>query len=112
MFLLDDIVCSPFNSLLYVFRELHRAVQQDAVNEAEAIRAVMSELYMLLETGQITEEEADAQEKELLDRLDEIETRRQNSEEDSEDEDAEEETEATDDIKAEESPPTMDEIIS
>lgn len=108
MFLLDDILCSPFNSLLYIFRELHQAVQQDSVNEAEAIRAEMSELYMLLETGQITENEADAREKELLDRLDEVETRRQNSEEDDENEDAEEETK---DTEAENPPPPMDEMI-
>jgi gas vesicle protein GvpG len=93
MFLIDDILCSPFSSLLYIFRELHQAVQQDAVTEAEAIRTALSELYMLLETAQISEAEADALEKELLDRLEELETRGRNKEEDDVQEDMEEETE-------------------
>lgn len=37
--------------------------------ESEAITASLSELYVKLETGQITEEQFDAQEKALLDRL-------------------------------------------
>jgi hypothetical protein len=85
MFLIDDILLSPITGLLLVFRELRQAVQKDATNEAEAIRAELTELYLLLETAQITEAEADAREKELLDCLEEIETRGRNSEADEED---------------------------
>jgi hypothetical protein len=77
MFLIDDILLAPVKGLLYVFREIHNAVEQDSGSEAESIRAGMSELYMLLETGQITEAEADVREKELLDRLDAVEARGQ-----------------------------------
>jgi len=84
MFLLDDILLSPVTGLLHIFRELHQAVQQDATNEAEALRTALSELYMLLETGQISEAEADAREQELLDRLEEVESRGAPSEEDDE----------------------------
>jgi hypothetical protein len=100
MFLIDDVLFSPVTGLLHIFRELHQVVQQDAVNEAAAIRAELSELYMLLETSQITEAEADAQEKELLDRLEEIETRGSNSDEDEDDDEEPEDEEPTDESDA------------
>jgi len=72
MFLVDDILLSPAKGLLWVFREIHDAAQQELAGESEAITAALSELYMRLETGQITEQEFDAQEKALLDRLDHL----------------------------------------
>ena len=72
MFLVDDILLSPMKGILWVFREIHDAAQQELAGESEAITAALSELYMRLETGQITEEEFDAQEKALLDRLDRL----------------------------------------
>ncbi len=70
MLLVDDILASPFRGLLWIFRELHNAVQQEAVNEAENITQQLSELYMMLETGKISEAEFDASEAVLLDRFD------------------------------------------
>ena len=55
-----------------MFREIHDAAQQEMAGESEAITASLSELYMRLETEQITEAEFDAQEKVLLDRLDRL----------------------------------------
>ena len=72
MFLIDDILLSPAKGLLWVFREIHDAAQQELAGESEAITAALSELYMRLETGQITETEFDAQETALLDRLDRL----------------------------------------
>jgi hypothetical protein len=74
MFLVDDILLSPAKGLLWVFREIHDAAQQELAGESEAITASLSELYMRLETEQITEAEFDAQEKVLLDRLDRLQT--------------------------------------
>lgn len=72
MFLIDDLLLSPFKSIFWVFQEIHDAAQQELEGEKEAITATLSELYMRLETGQITEAEFDAQEKVLLDRLDRL----------------------------------------
>jgi hypothetical protein len=72
MFLIDDILLSPAKGLLWVFREIHDAAQQELAGESENITAALSELYMRLETGQITETEFDAQETTLLDRLDHL----------------------------------------
>jgi hypothetical protein len=72
MFIVDDLLLSPIKGIFWVFREIHDAAQQEMAGESEAITAALSELYMRLETGQITEAEFDAQEKVLLDRLDRL----------------------------------------
>ena len=72
MLIIDDILLSPVRGILWIFREMHNAARKEIENEAESITAELSELYMMLETGKITESEFDTREKELLDRLDEI----------------------------------------
>ena len=84
MLILDDILLFPIKGIFWIFRELHKAAQQELASEAEAITDELSELYMMLETGQITEDEFDSREKELLDRLDEIQERGTLIEEDRE----------------------------
>jgi hypothetical protein len=75
MFLIDDILMSPVNGLIWVMEEIRNAVEADRAHESEAIMARLSELYILLETGQTTEEAFDAEEKTLLDRLDVLKAR-------------------------------------
>jgi hypothetical protein len=72
MFILDDLLLSP---LLWIFKEINEAVQQEQAGEAEAVTRSLSELYMKLDTGAITEEEFVAAETQLLDRLDAIRER-------------------------------------
>jgi Gas vesicle protein G len=72
MFLIDDLMLAPVKGVLWVFREIHDAAEQELASESEAITAALSELYMRLEAGGITEAEFDAQEKVLLDRLDRL----------------------------------------
>jgi len=84
MLIIDDILMFPIKSILWMFREIHNAAQQELATEAETITAELGELYMMLETGRITEDEFDSQEKELLDRLDEIQERGSLVEEDRE----------------------------
>jgi hypothetical protein len=81
MFLVDDLLLSPIKGVLWVFQEIHDAAQQELAKEREAITAALSELYLKLETGQITEAEFDAQEKVLLDRLDRRQAETETSEE-------------------------------
>ena len=70
MFLVDDVIFFPVRSLVWIFREIHRVAEKDMAGEPAAITAKLGELYMMLETGQMTEAEFDAAEKVLLDRLD------------------------------------------
>ncbi len=84
MFIVDDILLFPARSILWIFRELYNATQEEITNEAEALTTQLSGLYMALETGRMTEAEFDQREKELLDRLDAIEARGTLSEDDGE----------------------------
>ena len=84
MLIIDDILLSPVHGILWIFRELYNTVQQELVNEGEAITNELSELYMMLETEKISEAEFDVREKELLDRLDEIQERGTTIEDDDE----------------------------
>ena len=69
MFLLDKLLTTP---LLWIAREINEAVQKEKIGESEAITRSLSELYMRLETGEITEQEFEVEESRLLDRLDAI----------------------------------------
>lgn len=73
MLLVDDILAFPVTGVLWVFREVCKAAQQELDNEADAITVELRELYLMLEGGKITEQEFEAREKTLLDRLDRIE---------------------------------------
>ena len=75
MFIVDDILTAPFKGIYWIFKEIHNAALEDQAGEADRITAQLSELYMMLETGKMTEAEFDAEEKPLLDRLDAINER-------------------------------------
>ena len=69
MFLLDTILLSPIHLTVWAARKIQTALAEEEAQEAGQITARLSELYMMLETGRISEAEFDAQEKELLDRM-------------------------------------------
>jgi hypothetical protein len=71
-FLIDDILTSPARGLMFIFKSVHEAVEADAVDERESLKAELNDLYMLLELGEITDDEFDEREEEILDRLDEL----------------------------------------
>ncbi len=105
MLILDNLLLSP---LLWIFREINESVQKEQAGEAEAVTRSLSELYMKLDTGAITEEEFDAAEAVLLDRLDAIQERDQGvaaegeegdeAEDEDDDEEEEEEEEEEDEV--------------
>jgi hypothetical protein len=67
--IIDDILLSPLHGIGWIVREVHQAAKQEVAGQSEALTAELRELYMLLETGKISEPEYEAREKELLDRL-------------------------------------------
>lgn len=75
MVLVDDLLTFPIRSLFWIFREIHNAAQEELANETESVTAELSDLYMRLETGRISEEEFAGEEKTLLDRLDRMQER-------------------------------------
>ncbi len=95
MLIIDDILLFPIRGIMRVFKEVYNAAQQEMSNEAEAITEELSELYMMLETGQITEIEFNNREKTLLDKMDKIQSEKSRitdqDEEESDDEETDEE---------------------
>lgn len=70
MLLVDDILFSPVKGINWIFKKIHQLAQEELDGEADRIRESLTELYMQLETGEITEAEFEEQEAVLLDRLD------------------------------------------
>jgi hypothetical protein len=81
MLLVDDILCAPVSGILWIFREINKIAQEELAGESQSITEQLRLLYMQLETGRITEQQFDAEEKLLLDRLDAIDSRREGGEE-------------------------------
>jgi len=70
MFIIDKILLSPIYGTIWVAKQVDNAIKQEVNDAPERITTELRELYMELETGHITEEEFDKQEKVLLDSLD------------------------------------------
>lgn len=83
MLVVDDILFFPAKSLMWIFRQIHEAVQEELKNEVDSITDQLRELYMMVETGRISEEEFEAQEEALLDLLETISGGEENTEDDS-----------------------------
>ncbi len=72
MLLIDDLILAPASFVLWVVRQVHEAAQKELEGDGERITAELSELHRMLENGAISEEQFDARESELLERLDRI----------------------------------------
>lgn len=101
MFILDDLLAAPFKGVMWILKEVVAAAEEEQAAESDRIKDRLRELYMLLETGQMTEAEFEAEESSLLDRLDELEQSAgaddQESRDDDDDADAEDDDDADDD---------------
>ena len=75
MLLVDDILFFPVHSIMWIFREISKIAHEELAGEAQSITERLRLLYMQLETGRITEQQFDAEEKLVLDRLDAIDRR-------------------------------------
>ncbi len=72
MLIIDDLLLSPIRGVIWVVEKINEAAQEDQANESATITNTLSELYKMLESGQISEDEFNAREKKLLDRLEEL----------------------------------------
>lgn len=76
MFLIDDLLLAPGKALLFVFKQIAERAEDDLLDD-EIVKKELLELYMLLETGRIGEQEFERREQLLIRRLEEIEKMRQ-----------------------------------
>jgi len=72
MFLLDDILLSPIKGIVWLAEKVRDAAQEESAREGDLITAELRELYLMLESGRIAEEEFDGREQQLLDRLERL----------------------------------------
>lgn len=77
MLLVDDLLVASLHGLLWVARKIDDALEQQQEQEEEELKAQLRELHQRLEAQQLTEQEFEAREAELLDRLDAIAERRE-----------------------------------
>jgi hypothetical protein len=68
MLLVDDLLLLPVRGILFLFREIHKRAEAE-LHDTGSVTQALQDLYMLLETGKITEAEFDSQEATLLERL-------------------------------------------
>jgi len=72
-FLLDDIFLSPIKFLHFIAKSVHEGAMKELLDE-DGVRKELREIYRLLESGNISEAEFERREKNLLDRLEQIES--------------------------------------
>lgn len=72
MLLIDDLICAPGKFVLWILRQVKEAAEKELEQESEQIALELTELHRRLESGMIREEEFDTRERELLDRLEEL----------------------------------------
>ena len=69
---LDDILLAPLKGVLWIAERVQEQTEKEHFDE-EGVKRQLTELYMLLETGKISEEAFERAEAELVERLEEIE---------------------------------------
>lgn len=78
-FLLDDILLAPIKGVVFIARKIKEQAEGEFLNE-KGVRQELRELYRLLETAEISEEEFTEREEQLVERLEEIEEYKKNRE--------------------------------
>ena len=69
MFLIDDILLAPVKGIVYLAKKIHELAEEELVDTGEKIKRELLDLQMLFETDQISEEEYQKKEKDILERL-------------------------------------------
>jgi len=78
-FLLDDLLLAPIKGVVFIAEKIKEHAEGEFLNE-EGVRQELRELYLLLETGKISEEEFTDREEQLVDHLEAIEEYKKNKE--------------------------------
>jgi len=71
-FLLDDVLLSPVKLVHFIAKAASEEAMKEFLDE-KGVRRKLRELYSLLESGKISEPEFERREKNLVDRLEQIE---------------------------------------
>lgn len=69
MFIIDDLLLLPFQFMWEIVNGIKDKVDEELYPDEEQCKEKLMKLNMLLESGQLSEEEYDAQEEKLMKRL-------------------------------------------
>ena len=78
MFLIDDILLAPFKGIIFLAEKINEVVEKETSDEG-AVKERLMELQLKFEMDEITEEEYDQKEDELLKLLNNIREEKQNT---------------------------------
>jgi uncharacterized membrane protein len=77
MFLIDNLLMAPFNGVIFIAKKINEVIEKETSDEG-AIKERLMALQLKFEMDEITEEEYDKKEDELLKLLENIRTEKQN----------------------------------
>lgn len=72
MLIIDNVLGAPARGLMFVLKEIHKAVQAERADEKRRVMAELKNLHRHFDEGLMTAGEFDEQERMLLDRLDNL----------------------------------------
>ena len=75
-FLLDDILLAPLNGVIFLAEKIHAQAMEELLDE-DGVRQELRDIYMLLETGKMSDAEFEEREAVLVERLEELEAYKQ-----------------------------------
>ncbi len=78
MFLLDDIVLAPFKGIIFIAEKIDDLIQKEISDEGRIKERLMA-LQLKFEMDEITIEEYDRQEEELLEMIERIRVNKENN---------------------------------
>ena len=78
MFLLDDIVLAPFKGIIFIAEKIDELIQKEVSDEGRIKERLMA-LQLRFEMDEITIEEYDRQEEELLEMIERIRVNKENN---------------------------------
>jgi len=72
MFIIDDILLAPIKGVVYVAKKIHELAEEELEDTGDKLKRELLDLQMLFETDQISEEEYQKGEKDILGRLESL----------------------------------------
>lgn len=74
MFFVDDVLMSPFKEFMFLAREVANAVDKEKENQKLNLMTDLTALHKMLESGEISDDDFDDREAEILDLLERFES--------------------------------------
>ena len=69
MFIIDDILLAPIKGVVYLAKKIQELGEEELEDTGEKLKRELLDFQMLFETDQISEEEYQKKEKDILERL-------------------------------------------